>query len=79
MIFYHLFFFQEFARDIAVCMDSWVGGIKMAHSKLVLQFSDGSRCVVNDPDSFGFDVFDEKRDIVCTLSRNILKVINLQY
>ncbi|XP_075230933.1 (E3-independent) E2 ubiquitin-conjugating enzyme UBE2O isoform X3 [Lycorma delicatula] len=64
---------EEFGPDIAVCMDSWVGGIKMAHSKLVLQFSDGSRCVVNDPDTFGLDVFDEKRDIVCTLSRNILK------
>lgn len=58
-------------------MDSWVGGIKMAHSKLVLNFSDGSRCIVNNPDTFGFDAFDEKRDIVCTLSRNFLKVIIL--
>lgn len=56
---------EEFAPDIAVCMDSWVGGIKMAHSKLMLQFSDGSRCIVNDPDTFGFEFFDEKRDIGC--------------
>lgn len=51
--------------DIAVCMDSWVGGVKYVNSRLILQCSDGSRCLVRDPDGVaGFEVFDEKRDNV---------------
>ncbi|XP_054281969.1 (E3-independent) E2 ubiquitin-conjugating enzyme UBE2O-like isoform X2 [Macrosteles quadrilineatus] len=57
---------EEFAVDIAVCLDSWVGGIKAVNSRLTLQCSDGSRCVVKDPDTVaGFEVFDEKRDNDC--------------
>lgn len=33
-------------------MDSWVGGIKMAHFKLWLTTPDGSRCVINDMESY---------------------------
>lgn len=67
---------QEFAADIAVCLDSWVGGIKMVHSKLLLQTSDGSRCIVNDPENIY--VFDEKRDTV-SKSRVDVKVIHYLY
>ncbi|XP_046659894.1 (E3-independent) E2 ubiquitin-conjugating enzyme UBE2O-like isoform X2 [Homalodisca vitripennis] len=57
---------EEFAVDIAVCLDSWVGGIKAVNSRLTLQCADGSRCVVKDPDSVsGLEVFDEKRDNDC--------------
>ncbi|XP_076170493.1 (E3-independent) E2 ubiquitin-conjugating enzyme UBE2O [Ptiloglossa arizonensis] len=53
---------EEFATDIAVCMDSWVGGIKMAHYKLWLTTPDGSRCVINELDSRVFGLVEEKRD-----------------
>lgn len=56
---------QEFAEDIAVCLDSWVGGIKMVHSKLHLYLPDagpGSRCVINELEANGLDEFDEKKD-----------------
>lgn len=48
---------EEFATDIAVCMDSWVGGIKMTHFKLWLTTPDGSRCVINE-----MGQLEEKRD-----------------
>ncbi|XP_076246249.1 (E3-independent) E2 ubiquitin-conjugating enzyme UBE2O [Calliopsis andreniformis] len=53
---------EEFATDIAVCMDSWVGGIKMAHFKLWLTTPDGSRCVINDMESHVLGQLEEKRD-----------------
>ncbi|KAK9500379.1 hypothetical protein O3M35_001657 [Rhynocoris fuscipes] len=53
---------EELAPDIAVCLDSWVGGIKLAHTKLFLRLPDNSRCIILDPDSVGFDAFDEKKD-----------------
>uniref|UniRef100_A0A0V0G6I3 Putative ubiquitin-conjugating enzyme e2 o-like isoform x1 n=1 Tax=Triatoma dimidiata TaxID=72491 RepID=A0A0V0G6I3_TRIDM len=53
---------EELGPDIAVCLDSWVGGIKLAHTKLILRLADNTRCVVLDPDSIGFEVFDEKKD-----------------
>ncbi|XP_054000530.1 (E3-independent) E2 ubiquitin-conjugating enzyme UBE2O [Hylaeus anthracinus] len=53
---------EEFATDIAVCMDSWVGGIKMAHYKLWLATPDGSRCVINKMDSCVLGQLEEKRD-----------------
>lgn len=45
-------------------MDSWVGGIKMAHFKLWLTTPDGSRCVVNEMDSRVLGQLEEKRDSV---------------
>lgn len=45
-------------------MDSWVGGIKMAHYKLWLTTPDGSRCVINELDSRVFGLVEEKRDNV---------------
>lgn len=68
------FKFQEFAADIAVCLDSWVGGIKVVNSKLHLHCTDGSHCIIRDPDISGFDVFDEKRETVSTFTRHDLKV-----
>ncbi|XP_025601768.2 (E3-independent) E2 ubiquitin-conjugating enzyme isoform X2 [Athalia rosae] len=53
---------EEFTADIAVCMDSWVGGIKMVHSKLWLAMPDGSRCVINEIDACALDQFEEKRE-----------------
>ncbi|XP_012138962.2 (E3-independent) E2 ubiquitin-conjugating enzyme isoform X1 [Megachile rotundata] len=53
---------EEFPTDIAVCMDSWVGGIKMAHFKLWLTTPDGSRCVINGMDSRVMRQLEEKRD-----------------
>ncbi|XP_017790324.1 PREDICTED: (E3-independent) E2 ubiquitin-conjugating enzyme UBE2O [Habropoda laboriosa] len=53
---------EEFTTDIAVCMDSWVGGIKMAHFKLWLTTPDGSRCVVNEMDSRVLGQLEERRD-----------------
>ncbi|XP_058790331.1 (E3-independent) E2 ubiquitin-conjugating enzyme isoform X2 [Phymastichus coffea] len=53
---------EEFAADIAVCMDSWVGGIRMVHFKLWLATPDGSRCVINEIDARGLEHFEEKRD-----------------
>ncbi|XP_034193400.1 (E3-independent) E2 ubiquitin-conjugating enzyme [Osmia lignaria lignaria] len=53
---------EEFATDISVCMDSWVGGIKMAHFKLWLTTPDGSRCVINEMDSRVLGQLEEKRD-----------------
>jgi ubiquitin-conjugating enzyme E2 O len=55
---------QEFASDIAVCMDSWVGGIRMVHFKLWLATPDGSRCVMNEIDARGLEHFEEKRETV---------------
>ncbi|CAG2058900.1 unnamed protein product, partial [Timema podura] len=56
---------QEFATDIVACLDSWVGGIKTVHSKLLLQCADGSRCIVNDIEACGLVDFNEKRDCEC--------------
>ncbi|XP_015597896.1 (E3-independent) E2 ubiquitin-conjugating enzyme UBE2O [Cephus cinctus] len=53
---------EEFASDIAVCMDSWVGGIRMVHFKLWLATPDGSRCVLNEMDARALEQFEEKRD-----------------
>lgn len=53
---------EEFATDIAVCMDSWVGGIKMANFKLWLTTPDGSRCVINETDSRVLGQLEERRD-----------------
>lgn len=53
---------EALAPDIAVCLDSWVGGIKLVHSKLHLSLPDNSRCVVTDPESTDFDTFYEKID-----------------
>ncbi|XP_046607611.1 (E3-independent) E2 ubiquitin-conjugating enzyme UBE2O [Neodiprion virginianus] len=53
---------EEFSTDIAVCMDSWVGGIKMVHSKLWLAMPDGSRCVINEIDACALEQFEEKRE-----------------
>lgn len=53
---------EEFATDIAVCMDSWVGGIRIVHFKLWLATPDGSRCVINEMDARGLENFEEKRD-----------------
>lgn len=55
---------QEFATDIAACLDSWVGGVKTIHSKLLIQCSDGSRCIINDIEASGLEDFNEKRDCV---------------
>lgn len=57
-------FFQRLWSNLAVCLDSWVGGIKDVHCKLHLSLSDGSKCTVSDPETSGFDVFDEKKDPV---------------
>nr|CAD7596442.1 unnamed protein product [Timema genevievae] len=56
---------KEFATDIVACLDSWVGGIKTVHSKLLLQCADGSRCIVNDIEACGLVDFNEKRDCEC--------------
>ncbi|CAD6215584.1 GSCOCG00000396001-RA-CDS [Cotesia congregata] len=53
---------EEFGTDIAVCMDSWVGGIRMVHFKLWLATPDGSQCVINEMDAQGLAHFEEKRD-----------------
>ncbi|XP_035735037.1 (E3-independent) E2 ubiquitin-conjugating enzyme UBE2O-like [Vespa mandarinia] len=53
---------EEFATDIAVCMDSWVGGIRMTHFKVWLTTPDGSRCVINEMDSRALGQLEEKRD-----------------
>ncbi|XP_012526593.1 (E3-independent) E2 ubiquitin-conjugating enzyme isoform X1 [Monomorium pharaonis] len=53
---------QEFATDMAVCMDSWVGGIRMMHVKLWLVTPDGSHCVINDMDSCVLGQLEEARD-----------------
>ncbi|XP_034940517.1 (E3-independent) E2 ubiquitin-conjugating enzyme UBE2O [Chelonus insularis] len=53
---------EEFGADIAVCMDSWVGAIRMVHFKLWLATPDGSRCVINEMDAQGLAHFEEKRD-----------------
>ncbi|KAK7794133.1 hypothetical protein R5R35_012619 [Gryllus longicercus] len=57
----HLIPLEEFATDIAACLDSWVGGIKSVHSKLHVQLADGSRCVINDLEACGLEDFTEKR------------------
>ncbi|OAD61943.1 Ubiquitin-conjugating enzyme E2 O [Eufriesea mexicana] len=53
---------EEFGTDIAVCMDSWVGGIKLANLKLWLTTPDGSRCVLNETDPCILRQFEERRD-----------------
>lgn len=52
---------EEFGTDIAVCMDSWVGGIRMVHFKLWLATPDGSHCVINEMDAQGLAHFEERR------------------
>lgn len=61
-------YLKEFATDIAVCMDSWVGGIRMTHFKVWLATPDGSRCVINEMDSRALGQLEEKRDNVRTLN-----------
>ncbi|XP_067005905.2 (E3-independent) E2 ubiquitin-conjugating enzyme UBE2O [Anabrus simplex] len=58
----HLIPLEEFATDIAACLDSWVGGIKTVHSKLQIRCPDGSRCIINDIEACGLEDFNEKRD-----------------
>ncbi|XP_066592448.1 (E3-independent) E2 ubiquitin-conjugating enzyme UBE2O [Prorops nasuta] len=52
---------KEFATNIAVCMDSWVGGVKMKYCKVWLATPDGSRCVINELDTRVLD-FEERRE-----------------
>ncbi|XP_014470035.1 PREDICTED: (E3-independent) E2 ubiquitin-conjugating enzyme UBE2O isoform X1 [Dinoponera quadriceps] len=47
---------------MAVCMDSWVGGIRMTHCKLWLVTPDGSHCVVNEMNSYVLGQLEETRD-----------------
>lgn len=61
---------EEFATDIAACLDSWVGGIKTVHSKLLIQCSDGSRCIINDIEASFLEDFNEKRDCECEFRGN---------
>lgn len=49
---------------MAVCMDSWVGGIRMTHFKLWLVTPDGSHCVINEMDSCVLGQLEEARDSV---------------
>lgn len=49
---------------MAVCMDSWVGGIRMTHCKLWLVTPDGSHCVVNEMNSYVLGQLEETRDNV---------------
>lgn len=64
--------------DLAVYLDSWVGSVKYVNSRMILQFSDGSRCVVRDPDGVvGFEVFDEKKDNVSTIHVLYKKIVLL--
>lgn len=49
---------------MAVCMDSWVGGIRMTHFKLWLVTPDGSHCVINEMDSCVLGQLEETRDNV---------------
>lgn len=46
---------------MAVCMDSWVGGIRMTHLKLWLATPDGSHCVINEMDSCVVGQLEEAR------------------
>ncbi|XP_071444821.1 (E3-independent) E2 ubiquitin-conjugating enzyme UBE2O isoform X3 [Hetaerina americana] len=55
---------EEFSADIAVCLDSWVGGVKSVHSKIYLQWPDGSRCVLDDLDAGRLDDVEEKKEKV---------------
>lgn len=55
-------YLKEFGTDIAVCMDSWVGGIRMVHFKLWLATPDGSHCIINEMDAQGLAHFEERRD-----------------
>lgn len=57
-------YLQEFATDMAVCLDSWVGGIRMTHFKLWLVTPDGSHCVINEMDSCVLGQLEEARDSV---------------
>lgn len=57
---------------MAVCMDSWVGGIRMTHFKLWLVTPDGSHCVINEMDSCVLGQLEETRDNV---RRNCLRGI----
>ncbi|BES98249.1 Ubiquitin-conjugating enzyme [Nesidiocoris tenuis] len=52
---------EHLSPNLAVCLDSWVGGIRSVHSKLYLSLNNGITCTVSDPIASGFDVFDEKR------------------
>ncbi|XP_037093739.1 (E3-independent) E2 ubiquitin-conjugating enzyme-like [Pollicipes pollicipes] len=46
---------EEFAPDIAVCMDAWVGIINSVTSDVELQFTDGSVCVLTDEEAAELD------------------------
>ncbi|KAG8238849.1 hypothetical protein J437_LFUL018746 [Ladona fulva] len=55
---------EEFSADLAVCLDSWVGGVKSVHSKIYLRWPDGSRCIMNDLDACGLEDVEEKKEKV---------------
>lgn len=73
----HSCYSQEFATDMAVCMDSWVGGIRMTHFKLWLVTPDGSHCVINEMDSCVLGQLEEARDSV-SLNEFIICVYKIQ-
>ncbi|XP_042903000.1 (E3-independent) E2 ubiquitin-conjugating enzyme UBE2O isoform X2 [Parasteatoda tepidariorum] len=53
---------EEFATDVAVFKDSWVGMVKTMKTELTLRCSDGSRCVMSEVDAFDMDDVLDRRD-----------------
>ncbi|KAK4291233.1 hypothetical protein Pmani_035919, partial [Petrolisthes manimaculis] len=52
----------EFTTDIAVALDSWVGMVNMVKCRLVMQCSDGSRCIMSDGEALELDDVKDTRD-----------------
>ncbi|XP_054717726.1 (E3-independent) E2 ubiquitin-conjugating enzyme-like isoform X2 [Uloborus diversus] len=53
---------EEFAADVAVFKDSWVGMIKSIKTELTLRCYDGSRCIMSDVDAFDMDDILDRRE-----------------
>lgn len=64
---------------MAVCMDSWVGGIRMTHFKLWLVTPDGSHCVINEMDSCVLGQLEETRDNVRLSAKCVILDIQQKY
>ncbi|KAK4291232.1 hypothetical protein Pmani_035919, partial [Petrolisthes manimaculis] len=58
----HLTPLEEFTTDIAVALDSWVGMVNMVKCRLVMQCSDGSRCIMSDGEALELDDVKDTRD-----------------
>ncbi len=58
-------YFQDFSREVVVCLESWLGTIRQVRSTVRVQFQDGSICALPDTQAEKLNDPMDRRDPVC--------------